>query len=173
MNRTPESPEAGFTLVEAVVALTLSVIVAGLVGSVYLFAVRAVSEWQDRIDVDDTAHVIHYRLSTDLRRADAIHVVTTDSLVLSGPDGVQSYAYRDRTLFRNGVRLTQDPVTIPSFSVRRIATDSTVLLGPGPSPDGLRYVAVTVQIARPGATLERTASAALRAPSNWIPSSRR
>ncbi len=169
----PDSAEAGFTLVEVVVALTLSVLVVGLVGGAYLFAVRAVGAWQDRIDLEDTAHVIHQRLSADLRRAEAVALLAPDSMEVVEPGGQHAYAYRDSTLYRDGLALTRSPLAVRAFAVRRFTSDGGVLADTSAAPGGPAYVEVTFQLASMDTTADgtvtRTASAALRVPARWSP----
>src|SRR5690606_28498713 len=97
--------EAAYTLVEAVVAVTLFTLVAGVVLSLYLVSVRGVARWQEGLALENTLHVVRTRVAEDLRRAERVERGAEGALLLGFADGTAvTYTQRDSTLFR-GERL--------------------------------------------------------------------
>ncbi|MEZ4702014.1 MAG: prepilin-type N-terminal cleavage/methylation domain-containing protein [Rhodothermales bacterium] len=106
--------DAGFTLVELLVAMTLAIVVTTLASSTYLFLARTVSVWQEGVHLENTLHATLTRLTEDLYETTDIDRLpdSTYALVRAAGDTIR-YALRNRALYRNG----------------RILTDSTLMAG--------------------------------------------
>lgn len=64
--------EGGYTLVELVVGMTLVLLVGGLLGTAYVWAVRWVTQWQEVVRLENNAHLVLQRLVWDLAYAEAV-----------------------------------------------------------------------------------------------------
>jgi type II secretory pathway component PulJ len=114
MNREPfrsaSESEAGFTLAETVVALSLVLLVTGLLLAAFLFGARQVWAWQNRLALGNAAHLVQTRLATELRRAEHIGW-TREGMRLSLPDSVLvTYQCADSVLVRNGRQAHRDGI---------------------------------------------------------------
>lgn len=158
--------ESGFTLVEAIVAMVLMVLVGGLVVSVYLFGVRSVSSWQSGIDLTNTAHTVHQRLIAELRAAEHVDV-STDSLTIrfSSEGAANKYPVRDSTLFRNDMDMLGTELSVLEFSpsITEIELDTL-----GNTRQSIR---IEYAIASRRDTLRRSINTTLRSPHSWATNS--
>lgn len=156
-----DSRTAGFTLIEVIVAMTLLVIVAGFVVSVYLFARKAVSDWESGIALYNTAHVVQQRMTTDLRRADRVYVVRPDSVVLMQEvdQTPVTYSFRDSTIYRTGVSMVDSDLRVLSMMSSMAESDS--------AQKPRRIARISYMIASPRDTLMRVATAAIRGGQSW------
>ncbi len=97
------SSEAGYTLVETVVAMALLALVVGVTSVAYLFGARQVELWRERLALTNTIHTVSQQIATDLRRSDGWSPNGDSVLVLQeSAAGTITYAMRDHVLYRNG-----------------------------------------------------------------------
>ncbi|MEL6616422.1 MAG: prepilin-type N-terminal cleavage/methylation domain-containing protein [Bacteroidota bacterium] len=181
----PSGGDAGFTLAETLIAMTLLVLLAGFAFSAYALASRALTRWDRRTDLEDAAHVVRQRLALDLLSASRVRV-TPDSLIIWG-EGVASgglssndlasggagtpvtYAVRDSALYRGEVQAHRDAVRLGAFDTWAVTArgDSA---SSGDTEDGdLALVGARVVLALDTARVERVARVAVRRMPAWTP----
>jgi len=93
---------SGYTLVELLVVMFITMILAGLLFSLYLAANRWVAPWQREITLENTVHRILWRLAADLTYAEQLFAEGDGTWILTYPSGRRvHYRYRDEGLSRN------------------------------------------------------------------------
>ncbi|MDZ4699079.1 MAG: prepilin-type N-terminal cleavage/methylation domain-containing protein [Rhodothermales bacterium] len=93
--------DAGFTLVELLVAMALTLVSVTLAGSAYLFLSRAVNGWQEDVRLANAFHTTLTRLSDDLYDAVAVYRRADSTVALVRVDGdTVAYSWRDGALRR-------------------------------------------------------------------------
>ncbi|MEM1055064.1 MAG: prepilin-type N-terminal cleavage/methylation domain-containing protein [Bacteroidota bacterium] len=176
----PDSSEAGFTLAEALIAMTLLVALAGFAFSAYALASRAVTRWDQRTDLEDAAHVVRQRLALDLFSADRVRVAAPDSLLVwTAPAGTEAdgrasaepivFYARDGALYRNDVRAHREAIRLEAFDVWTRTADGDSLLEAGfGEADEITLVGARVRLALDTATVTREVRVALRPTPSWL-----
>ncbi|MEL6612594.1 MAG: prepilin-type N-terminal cleavage/methylation domain-containing protein [Bacteroidota bacterium] len=146
MSPTVSRDEGGYTLIEGVIALALVAVIAAIVFAVYLLAARQVSAWQIQFAATNDVHLIQQRLTTDLRRAMSIVLLSPEGssddeaatlrltpehiLVLVGADSATtSYARTDLAWLRSARPMHSEALVLSQATVERfqLENDGTVL----------------------------------------------
>ncbi|MEL7169625.1 MAG: prepilin-type N-terminal cleavage/methylation domain-containing protein [Bacteroidota bacterium] len=147
MSPTVIRDEGGYTLIEGVIALALVAVIAATVFAVYLVAARQVSAWQNQFAATNDVHLIQQRLTTDLRRAQSVVLLSPEdvtdaedepqpltsehTLVLVGADSVvTSYTRTDSTWLRNARSTHSDALVLAQATVERFQLENDGALLP-------------------------------------------
>lgn len=150
--------DAGFTLVELLVAMALTLLAVTLAGSAYLFLSRAVNGWQEEVRLANAFHTTLTRLSDDLYNAVAVLQGPDSTLVITVVDGgVIAYAWRDGVLRRQGRPMHDTTVHVAAFG---IAFDSS---------SGVAGFEVHLALAGRRRALDATTRVNRRHPPPWPP----
>lgn len=172
--------EGGFTLVEAVVAVTIVVLVAGLVLTTYLLAVQQVSRWREGLALESHAHVAAQRVVSDLGRAARV-AWEEDELVIVALDSSRvTYALSDSVLTRQGRPMHGPEVRVTEWSAAVEDGRSLRAGGEGEFPGaplgqaaaaseepGPVYVEVALAFADRRRTVRIVTGSAIRSPRGW------
>ncbi|MEL7361469.1 MAG: prepilin-type N-terminal cleavage/methylation domain-containing protein [Bacteroidota bacterium] len=156
--------EGGYTLIEGVIALALVAVIAATVFAVYLVAARQVSAWQNQFAATNDVHLIQQRLTTDLRRALSVVLLSPEdvtdaedepqrltsehTLVLVGADSVvTSYTRTDSAWLRNARPTHTDALVLTQAAMERAQRDDDGTLRPFRGDEALtKPVLTTVQL---------------------------
>ena len=111
--------EKGYTTIELMVAISLSLIFIGFVYSVYHFSIRLTRSWNEKINLEDQALICMDRLNRDLIAASEILIYGTDTLAVVIRGQQIGYGIRNGDLFRNGFRINSDKFAVSQFVVNR------------------------------------------------------
>ncbi len=111
--------EKGYTTIELMVAISLSLIFIGFVYSVYHFSIRLTRSWDEKINLENQALICMDRLNRDLITASEILIYGTDTLAVLIQNKQIGYGIRNGDLFRNSFRINSDKFTISQFVVNR------------------------------------------------------
>jgi hypothetical protein len=113
--------ERGYTTIELMVAISLSLIFIGFVYSVYHFSIRLTRSWDEKICLEDQVLICMDRLNRDLIAASEIKVLGADTLAVIVRDKQIGYRIRKGVLYRNGFRIHSDKIVVTEFKVKRDA----------------------------------------------------
>ncbi len=150
--------DAGFTLVELLVAMALTLVAVTLAGSVYLFLSRAVSSWQDDVRLANAFHTTLTRVSDDLYDAVEVRNGPDSTLSITRADGPAiAYAWRDGALRRQDRIMHDTTAHVAAFD---LAADSS---------SGAGGFEVHLALAGRRRVLEATTRVNRRHPPPWPP----
>ncbi len=190
--------EAGFTLVEVVVATMLATLVAGLVLTTYILAAGYVTRWQTGLAAENALHVVQERLAADLRRAERVvwaewlgadaRSEAQNRLELVKHDSMRLvYEVHDSVLVRNArpmhgpeLRVADFDVTVygsgevdgstrPERQDNFASSGSLAPLSLATSEEHPVYVEVRLGWVREAETSSAVLSAHFRSPHRWAP----
>lgn len=175
--------EAGFTVVEAMIALLLSSLVVGMGYASYTFLSRMVVQWNDRMEVENTVHRIARDVTRRAHRADEVRVEQAGWTFVA--DGhTTTYQYAEDLLRRNGRPAHDERIDVVAFSIEilepqaaRVADEpeSKPVLSQGeerPAVTGSqRHLRLRVTGATQTDTLTLRTAVYLRQPETWSGSS--
>jgi prepilin-type N-terminal cleavage/methylation domain-containing protein len=106
----------GFTTVELIVTMGLVGIVTAFAYTSYIFVIRGINNWQDRIEMENTSHIIINAISRDLMAMEELFLAeeTAIRFVKTTHDTID---YRQKTakLVKNGMYI--DEVKKISYSI--------------------------------------------------------
>jgi prepilin-type N-terminal cleavage/methylation domain-containing protein len=124
INRRPHA-NRGFTLIEALMALSLMSIISGMAYSFYLFANKQILVREQKAIEFDNAIALLESIAKNIRKSQATILLDDTQWVFikSGGDTV-SYFYSDTAVTYNRVPLTLGGRPIPGFSFSCSGTDS-------------------------------------------------
>ncbi len=112
--------EEGFTLVEILVAITITTIVLGLVSSIFIFVNQQYLKGDSNLKFYNNMHIVHTKLFNDLRYADDISVTDT-TIVLRHKTKVNVYTISEKRLMLNSAELKSEK--IDSLYIRSFKLD--------------------------------------------------
>jgi prepilin-type N-terminal cleavage/methylation domain-containing protein len=145
--------ESGYTVVEVLIALTITSIVLGIVGTVFVFISGQMNRWQDSTGWNNEVHLITQRIHDDFYNSE--YIMQTDTSVVILRDDGQSISYSgfDYQLQRNGTSMSNqlDSMYVKEWGI----SDSLVTMN-------LRFVSSQK-------SFESTIQFATRKPSYWEP----
>ncbi|MDX1548406.1 MAG: prepilin-type N-terminal cleavage/methylation domain-containing protein [Rhodothermales bacterium] len=166
--------EAGYTLVELVVALLLAGVLASVLFSAHLAMLRWVEPWRRGVALENDAHLITRRLAADLAHAEQFFDDGAGRWRLTYRSG-RSVAYRheDGRLTRNGHPMHSAPVRITSvrFAPSKAETRYALRRRDTTLEDERSLMQITLYIAATSneRTLAVTTTVALRQHRPWQP----
>jgi type II secretory pathway pseudopilin PulG len=124
-HRKRETGAAGFTLAEALVALSLLSIITGMCYSFYLFAHKQVAIRESRVFEFDNAASLLESIATNVRESRAtIFIDPTQWIFLTRNGDTASYRFADGKLQFNNVALTVGGKPLAGFSFDCFGNDS-------------------------------------------------
>ena len=141
---------AGYTLVEAIAALSLLLVAGSLTGLLYLRAVELQERWKARTAMENRAHLTAHRLLRDLRMGASLQVRSDSIWQIIQQEEHVLYEWTGDSLYRNGRVLAR---------VTQVRYDSTAL------QFSIRFFSGTD-------SLELPIRAASRVPEKWPPITR-
>ena len=100
-DRQARNGEAGFTLVEVLVAMTLALLLGGLALVVLVQTIRGANAWQRRVHAVNAEHRVLRTLSADLRSSSAVWTEAGAASLVAGSD-TTTYRLDQGSLRRNG-----------------------------------------------------------------------
>lgn len=112
--------EEGFTLVEILIAITITTIVLGLVSSIFFFVNQQYFKGDSNLKFYNNVHIVHTKLYNDLKYADNISVVDS-TITIRLNDKVNVYTISEKRLALNGVELR--PEETDSLYIRDFTLD--------------------------------------------------
>jgi len=160
--------ESGFTLIEIIVAITLTTMLVGFAFGIYLMAQTYFVQWQRRMRAQDQAHVAAQVISDGLFRADHVVKITPHSLILQTHTGkTRVFWLHNHVLMADSTQMFRH-LTVTDFychaGADSLARDTT--LQSHREPDFITFV-ISIAIQKDTLTLER--SVYLREHSFWDP----
>lgn len=103
----------GFTLLEVSVAVTLSLLIAGLAYGTYVFSSRVVEGGKQHVRAENELHLFARRFSQEVRAARGVYQETEHELTLYHGDSDEvTYRWEEEQLLRNDV-----PVQLANLEV--------------------------------------------------------
>lgn len=110
---TDLSSEEGFTLLELTLALFLTGVLTVVMLQIYPFVMRYSVLWQDRVALENQAHLTVQRMMQDAQQADQMHSVadTTWIFYKEGQPSI-TYQWSGDSLLRNNMRMHVLPVRV-------------------------------------------------------------
>lgn len=137
----------GYTLVELLVTMLITMVLGGLLFSLYLAASRWVGPWQREIMLEDTMHLIVQRLSADLAYAEQLIFEGDSAWTLVYPSGhTLRYCYQDRTLTRNDRRMHDTSVSVITFRLKPSRSETQFALRRRDRPRAYGHGPIRVRI---------------------------
>jgi hypothetical protein len=100
-------PESGFTTVELIIAIQLSLIVIGLVYVSYLLSVKLVDKWQTKVQVENQLASISKSITVNLTEISEIIYARENEFMAIKDDG-DTINYRLRDTFSLNKNILQD-----------------------------------------------------------------
>ncbi|MFK7849043.1 MAG: prepilin-type N-terminal cleavage/methylation domain-containing protein [Rhodothermales bacterium] len=117
--------EAGYTLLEFIIVLVVVSIVGSAAMSLYLYSTKWINRWQEKLEVENSGHLLMSQVSSDLRHADFLEVIGDSlwSIRYSGKDEI-IYLFADSSVYRNGVPFGRNHRSVKHFSIRLDSSSS-------------------------------------------------
>lgn len=165
--------EGGYTLVELLVAMLITMILGGTVFALYLAVQRWVGPWQREIALEDTMHLVAQRLLTDITYAEQL-IREDNTYTLTYPDRpAVRYRHKDRVLLRNARPMHDSSLAFVAFALMPSRPETRYALSRRDQAQGYTHRPVLVAIHLALKSHERrfnlAASAALRRGLPWRP----
>ena len=154
--------------------MLITMVLGGLLFSLYLAASRWVGPWQREIILEDTIHLIVQRLTIDLAYADQLVAEGDSAWTLVYPSGrTIRYRYRDRTLTRDDRHLHHTSVSAVTFRLQPSTSETQFALRrrerPRENPYGPIRVRIRIVLQSREQFFDILTATALRRPRPWQP----
>ncbi len=169
-----KAADSGFTLVEALVATTITVALIAIALSGFVVAYNAVTRGTARSAREDAILVARQAISRDVRQASRIVVYEADSLRIWNGDGdALTYVQRDSTLFRGRApvfpeRSGSENVTLYAFEARAVSASGDTLIGAADTEsDDVALIHVALRVGSARGTVAQTVDIAPRTHRAW------
>ena len=164
----------GYTLVELMVTLLVTMVLGGVLFSVYLATTRYVEPWRREIKLEDQVHLIVQRLTADLTYAEQLIDQQNGTWTLTYPSGrIVHYSYLDSVLTRNSHQMHDASLPVVDFRLVPSRLETQYALRRRDSVVDDERSLIQVQIHLDLQTRERTlatsTTAALRRHRPWYP----
>jgi prepilin-type N-terminal cleavage/methylation domain-containing protein len=115
----PIDREEGYTLAELLIVIALSGIIMYLLAMVYLFGHSYFTNWNNRLKLVNTMHVVTIGLSEDIRLARVVSLTRENRIVLTDKRGnYKEYLFEDGILTANELQVNTAGVRIVELSFR-------------------------------------------------------
>lgn len=167
--------EEGYTLVELMVTLLVALVLGALLASIYMAVARRVATWQRAVVLENDAHLMVQRLSTDLLAANqlAFEAERYTWILTDAAGRTTHYRYRGGLLDRNGRRLHDASLEVIDFRLVP-SQDETQYAprrqdGPAGVTRSLLRIALHLSVKNRERTLTFEAAVTLRQPRPWRP----
>lgn len=106
------SKEPGYTLLELIVAIQLSMIVISLVYVSYLLSEKLYTKWQDKIQTEELLSTLSMEFSKKLNQITALNYVSPDSISADSQNGLFSLG------LVNGIKLNGKTINLNNFLLK-------------------------------------------------------
>lgn len=118
--------EEGYTLVELMVALVVTLVLGALLASIYVAVTRHVVVWQRAVALENEAHLMVQRLGADLFAAKRFAFeAERRTWMLADADGrTVRYRHRDGRLDRNGCRMHDASLAVIDFRLTALQDEA-------------------------------------------------
>ena len=171
-NSVGYTDEKGFSLVEMLVVIAITGVIAWLTFSIYLFGQRYFINWNKKLNLQNELHVIIQGLAEDIYRAEHIVAFEENKLVLQmGDQSERVCQAQDDTLFRNKRNLLSDDLSLVAFRVaahHKKSSGASKPTGMGRAEAGkIDLFELMLSLTNRRDTLSTTRVVHLRKPSNW------
>ena len=108
--------DEGYSLVELMVVLLVTLMLGGVLFSVYLASAKWMEPWRREITLEDHTHLIVQRLARDLTFAEQMKREEDATWTLTYPSGrIVQYRYQDNRLRRNGHQMHAPTLLVVDF----------------------------------------------------------
>lgn len=153
----PGAREAGFTITEILVVITIGSLVIGFALSLFLFVARLASGWQKETELKDQVRGVARAVMRDMDRALRAEPVNDSTWVITLP-GDRSVTYRAwaGAVYRNDARLVSDKDVFirlsvsssPSRGARSQVEDTFIIVAEGSRRGRIERASTAVALAR-------------------------
>lgn len=111
--------DAGFTLLEFMLALFITGVLAVLVLQTYPFVMRYMVSWEDRVTLENDAHLTLQRMALDVAQADQISETSPSAWIFysEGRPAI-TYEWVGDSLMRNDVRMHKPDIRVLDATYR-------------------------------------------------------
>lgn len=158
--------EDGFSLVEILVAITITTILIGFAFGIYLFGQSLFLGWKSKLNLENEIHTLSHGITEQLFQADRIKTLEPQKLVIQKGNREKHYEVRNDTLFVNGRTLLNPSISLVALSLSARDKEGKVVKGSENLGD-ITFVKFALALADDKDTLRTTRSIHLRKPSNW------
>ncbi len=111
--------DKGFTTVELIVTMGLVGLVSALAYAVYIFAYQGMKNWQDRVELENSAHLVMNAMANDFSDIKKIFYATEDEIsFIKINDDTVRYAICEGGLIRSGKYLNKKDLSIGSIQFK-------------------------------------------------------
>ncbi len=164
----------GYTLVELLIALLITLVLGGVLFSVYLSSIRYVEPWRREVSLENHTHLIVQRLATDLAHAEQLIDEGNKTWTLTFVSGrMVRYSYQDSVLMRNDRRMHDSLLSAVAFHLvpSRLETRYALRRRESVQEDERSLIQVQIHLALQSRerTLDVTTTTAMRQPRPWYP----
>lgn len=111
--------EHGYTTVELIIAMSMVGLITIFAYSVYIFALKGVHYWQNRVQMENSAHIVINAMTDDLLKLENFFSIREESIAFATTDiDTISYWIEENQLLRNGENmiLNENIMTAVRFS---------------------------------------------------------
>jgi len=111
--------ENGFTSVELMVAIILTLIITGFVYLVYSYSIKIMRTWRENMDIENTVSLCIHRITKDITSASRIVTMTDHEMNLMIDDRkTVRYQHHESRLLRNGLPMHHEKLQVISTLFR-------------------------------------------------------
>lgn len=140
IHQKKSSPESGFTLIELIVVIVITSIIAGVVARFLVFGVNTYHFVDERKRALHEARLALHLMNSEFRQVrdpSGLYIARQDKLqFINYYNQVNTYQYSNNRLLKNGFTIAEN---VTSFNFRYLKADGTYLQSPV-SADSLTYV---------------------------------
>lgn len=164
----------GYTLIELLIAMLITLTLGGVLFSVYVTSMRYVEPWRREVLLENHAHLIVQRLAVDLVHAEQLIDEGDKAWTLTYASGrIVHYSYQDSVLRRNDRRMHDERLAAVAFHLvpSRLETQYALRRRDRVEEDERSLIQVQIHLALQSRerTLDVTTTAAMRQPRPWYP----
>lgn len=160
--------EDGFSLVEMLVAMTITTILIGFAFGIYLFGQRLFLQWQDQLFLQNELHTLSHSISEELFRADRIINLESQKLILLKEGKKKKYEVQNDSLLMNGKNILNQSSMLVAFKFSSQNKDDKPINESNSKSIGkITFIKFKLALTDGRDTLQIKRSLNLRKPSNW------
>ena len=170
----PAAEEAGYTLVELVVGLLVTLVLGSVLFAVHLSTTKHVEPWRREVTLETYAHLITQRLAADVAHAEQLFDEGNGRWRLTYRSGRRLiYRLDAGTLTRDGAAMHPPTLDVASLQLEPSHAETHYArprrAAPLDDARSLMHVRLHLAVASRERTLEIVTTAALRQPRPWRP----
>ncbi len=95
--------EKGYTIVEALIAVTVVSVILGIAFSIFVFANNQLNQWSSNLEFYNNLHLTQNQVYNDVLRARELAFTDTTLIVLDNSSEPEVYNWREGRLVRNQI----------------------------------------------------------------------